>query len=77
MTNYISAGTSILDAIPSPLGDGWYVSTNPVSGYTSISNSGLTLRYNASRGLIRVDIPAGFNLPNGGNLAENETCHYR
>lgn len=77
MTNSFTTGASILSAIPSGIGDGWYVSTNPVSGYTSFSNSGLTMRYNAETGLIRIDIPSGFNLPNGGSLAQPETCHYR
>lgn len=76
MVNSFTTSASILAAIPTGLGNGWYVSQNPISGYTSFSNSGLTLRYNSS-GDIRIDIPSGFGLPNGGNLSQNETCHYR
>jgi hypothetical protein len=76
MVNSFTTSASILAAIPTGLGNGWYVSQNPISGYTSFSNSGLTLRYNSS-GDIHIDIPSGFDLPSGGRLSQNETCHYR
>jgi len=64
--------------IPIHLANGWYVSRNAFSGYVSYSNSGLTLRTQSTPTAVnvRVDIPAGFKLPNGSRLEQNETCHY-
>lgn len=62
--------------IPIPVGNGWYGSYNPFSGYTTFANSGLGLRYNSFTGGVNLDIPSGFKLPNGETLQQNETCHY-
>jgi hypothetical protein len=62
--------------LPLPVGGGWTVSKNFVSGDVSTSNNGLTLRTNFKVGKINIDIPSGFELPGGGRLALNETCHY-
>lgn len=62
--------------VPWPVGGGWWVSKNFVSGDVSTANSGLTLRTNPATGKLNVDIPGGFRLPSGGILPLDETCHY-
>jgi RHS repeat-associated protein len=62
--------------IPSPVGGGWFLSLNFWTGYSSFTNRGFGFRYNPETGRIRVDIPGGALLPQGGVLAQNETCHY-
>jgi hypothetical protein len=61
--------------LPVDIGFGWFVSYNPLSGYASFINRGLTLRYNRATGAARLDIPSGFNV-GSGVLTQNETCHY-
>lgn len=61
---------------PIPVGSGWWVTKNYISGDVSTWNRGLTLRTNASVGKVNIDIPSGFALPNGDRLEMAETCHY-
>jgi hypothetical protein len=77
IVNFFSTAFTISFMISFPLGDGWWVSKSFWSGDTSISNSGYSLRYNAETGKINIDIPDGALLPSGGQLTQNETCHYR
>jgi RHS repeat-associated protein len=67
---------AFVSPIPISLGGGWMGMTNPITGFTSIYNRGLTLRVKASNGEVVVDIPKGFRLPSGETLETNESCHY-
>ncbi|HEX8527254.1 RHS repeat-associated core domain-containing protein, partial [Allosphingosinicella sp.] len=61
---------------PTPVGNGWYAWTNPVSRMTIVGTFLLELRFNSERRIVNLDIPAGFLLPNGERLTMTETCHY-
>jgi len=63
--------------VPFPVGAGWTVSIDPISNYISMSNRGLTARFNQRTGDYRIDIPAGFIVTGGVRLPVAETCHYR
>lgn len=60
---------------PTHLGGGWYGSTR--RGMTTITNGQYSLRWSANDDIVRVEIPEGARLPNGGTAAQNETCHIR
>jgi RHS repeat-associated protein len=62
--------------VPFPIGYGWYLYRNPFNDYHILGNRGLQYRHNMETHDIRLDIPAGFLLPNGDRLTMNETCHY-
>jgi RHS repeat-associated protein len=63
--------------LPVPLGDGWWVWRNVLSGYTNVMRNGFGLRVNARTRALNLDIPRGYKLPDGQTLIESETCHYR
>ena len=76
MVHYLAVPAITFSPIPTAIGvDGWFAHRNSGSGYVLIENSGLTFRYRADRGQIRVDIAAGLRVP-GGALQYDETCHY-
>jgi RHS repeat-associated protein len=74
----VLTGEAAASWFPFPVGKGWWVTRNYLSGDISVSNRGLTLRINPAQNKVNVDIPKGFRIPNAGMpLLLNETCHYK